>query len=366
MKKYLQSVVIMRGQVLTTGHCELIKTAIANGEETLIVLGSYNTPSMVKNPFTCLEREMMIRKWLKSQLLEDYISFIYLEDYQDDDDWIMNLGKIMFKHQHVNHIRPDDRAFYTSSKDDDSELRNAWAKGLGVVVNVVPTVVKGKTLNATTARNYLLSAKPDLESKEKALTKLEKDGLIHHTIKKALLDWFVKNDFGENLYHEYNECVNYESKYGKGSAHLTSDALVVVKRTLPTHAGDFTYPEYMLIKRGGKVGKNLLAMAGGFVDNNESFEDAAIRELKEETGLTLSRHNITNRVIADSPNRDPRGRIISIVHIFEVHAWDLKNLKAGDDASEIVFKTFNNIKKCELFSDHYDTIKMYHETIKNN
>lgn len=367
IKKYLQTIIVMRGQVLTTGHCKLIMSAIKEGEETLIVLGSHNSPRTVQNPFTCEEREKMIRSWLRTMVIEDTVKFLYLEDYQHDDDWVNELGKLLFRNKPDNYVRVEDRALFTSSKDNDGELRNSWAKGLAKVVNVVPSIsLSSKTINASDARNYLLSQNPDYESKYKALNKLYKDGIIQLSVSALILEWFDENNYGKDLYDEYHECINYEGKYGKGSAHLTSDSLIVVKKEHKTEFGTIVYPEYMLIKRGGKVGKNLLAMAGGFVDNNECFEDAAIRELKEETGLTLSRHNITQRVIADSPNRDPRGRIISIVHIFEVHAWDLKNLKAGDDASEIVFKTFNNIKKHELFSDHYDTIKMYHETIKNN
>lgn len=366
-KKYLQTMVIMRGQVLTNGHCNLILNAIKEGEETLIILGTHNSPRTIKNPFTCEEREKMIRRWLRTMTMDDTVKFAYLEDFQDDEDWILELGKIVFKNTPDNYVREEDRALFTSSKDNDGELRNSWAKGLVKVVNVLPiTSNTSKTINATDARNYLFSQLPDYKSKCKALQKLHNDGIINITVSSSLLEWFIDNDYGKDLYDEYQECINYEERYGKGSAHLTSDALVVVRKEHKTEFGTLHYPEYMLIKRGGKVGKNLLAISGGFVDNDETFEDAAIRELEEETGLKLSKDKITHRIVADSPNRDPRARIVSIVHVFDVTEHELKNVKAGDDASEIVFKTFENIKKSELFSDHYDTIKMYHNQLINN
>jgi len=68
------------------------------------------------------------------------------------------------------------------------------------------------------------------------------------------------------------------------------------------------------------------ALPGGFVDYGESLEAAAIREAKEETGLSLI--NLRQFHAYSEPHRDPRQHTISIVFTAEGHGI----LKAGDDA----------------------------------
>lgn len=70
------------------------------------------------------------------------------------------------------------------------------------------------------------------------------------------------------------------------------------------------------------------AIPGGFVEYNESIEQAAIREAREETSLNI---NLIEQFYAYSdPKRDPRGHTVSIVFIAEAEG----SPKAGDDAKE--------------------------------
>jgi len=88
--------------------------------------------------------------------------------------------------------------------------------------------------------------------------------------------------------------------------------------------------DVLLIKRAHAPFKGRWALPGGFVDPDEPLEDAARRELAEETGIAgieLSQF----RAFGD-PGRDPRGHNVSIV--FTAILDDKPTAVAGDDAAE--------------------------------
>ena len=88
--------------------------------------------------------------------------------------------------------------------------------------------------------------------------------------------------------------------------------------------------EVLLIKRARQPFKGRWAFPGGFVDADESLEDAAGRELVEETGITGIKLNQLGAF--GDPGRDPRGHTVSIV--FTALLDDRPIAVAADDAAE--------------------------------
>lgn len=109
---------------------------------------------------------------------------------------------------------------------------------------------------------------------------------------------------------------------------------------------DCEEPELLLIQRLNPPFQNQWALPGGFVDMDETLEEAAARELDEETGI---RNIILNQFKAYSTvDRDPRGRTISMV--FSGIARKDDEPVAGDDAKNA--KWFKLNKLPELAFDH--------------
>ena len=72
------------------------------------------------------------------------------------------------------------------------------------------------------------------------------------------------------------------------------------------------------------------AIPGGFVDEGESVEQAAIREAKEETSLDVELTDLL--YVYSDPRRDPRQHTLSTVFLAKGHG----ELEAGDDAKKVM------------------------------
>lgn len=84
----------------------------------------------------------------------------------------------------------------------------------------------------------------------------------------------------------------------------------------------------VLIKRGREPFKNHFALPGGFVDLNETVEQACRREMLEETGLSVGDLKLIG--VYSDPGRDEQRHTVAVAFLAEA---DVAALKAGDDAS---------------------------------
>ena len=132
----------------------------------------------------------------------------------------------------------------------------------------------------------------------------------------------------------------------------------------------------LLIKRGCHPYKDHWAIPGGFLEvGKESLDEAAARELKEET-------NIDNVYLKQlytfgTPNRDPRTTVISVAYTALVPKEAI-NIKAGDDAKDaqlfkikydvngiIFYNNETSFTEKELAFDHAEIIKTAITRLRN-
>jgi bifunctional NMN adenylyltransferase/nudix hydrolase len=150
----------------------------------------------------------------------------------------------------------------------------------------------------------------------------------------------------------------YRRKHGEGP-FLAADAVVW---SADGHA--------LLIRRSKAPGRGLLALPGGFVEPTETFLEAAVRELIEETGIKISAGDggdIASELIPeaeavfDEPNRDPRARVVSVAYFFPMrHAAREMPLEAGDDAAAAIWRKIDErTSAADFFADHFRILRHF-------
>ncbi len=112
-------------------------------------------------------------------------------------------------------------------------------------------------------------------------------------------------------------------------------------------------PEVLLIQRKHDPFAGMWALPGGYVDMNETVEEAIVRELEEETGLKTN--NLRQLYTFSAIGRDPRGRTVSVT-FFGLTDMNNSTVKGGDDASDAQWFAVENLP--QLAFDHIKAVEM--------
>jgi 8-oxo-dGTP diphosphatase len=110
--------------------------------------------------------------------------------------------------------------------------------------------------------------------------------------------------------------------------------------------------QVLLIQRLNEPYAGSWALPGGFVEMDESLEDAASRELKEETGITQA--YLEQLYTYGDPQRDPRGRVVSIAYYALIPADAPVRTEGGSDAGQARWFPVDELP--ELAFDHNEIV----------
>ena len=102
----------------------------------------------------------------------------------------------------------------------------------------------------------------------------------------------------------------------------------------------------LLIERGGEPFLGARALPGGFVRPDEDLDQAAARELAEETGLTAGSWHLEQLAAYGAPDRDPRMRVVTVAY-WAICA-DLPALRGGGDAVAAALTPVEKIERGDV------------------
>ena len=211
------------------------------------------------------------------------------------------------------------------------------------------------TLNATDIRKDYLRRAPIIPSKH-----------LCPSATSSILEEFILADKFKWLVSEAEFYDAYKARWGITPYPVfinCVDAVVV-------QAGHI-----LLVERRDRPGRGLLALPGGHVNVDETFEDAAIRELKEETRISDGRGEIpparlasfikgTKTRLFDDPHRSERGRVVTEAFLFDLpRQSSLFQVRGDDDAAHARWHELGTLSSTDLFEDHAAIIEEMTGTI---
>ncbi len=109
--------------------------------------------------------------------------------------------------------------------------------------------------------------------------------------------------------------------------------------------------ELLVIRRANDPFKGCWALPGGFAEEHETIEVCALRELKEESGISVNAQLPLG--LYATPGRDPRGWVVSEAFITLVSSNNDMKAVAGDDAEQVKWLDCREVVPLqELAFDH--------------
>lgn len=340
-KKPTVGVFIGRVQPVHRGHLAHIRKALECCELLVIVLGSDCQAKTPKNPWTTTERSWMLRACLTEEE-NRRTAILPVKDYASDNSWLIDVqGKtadVSFDclPETVSLWDCDVTLFGFAKDPATKRYLNQFPQW--DLVDIGP---KG-SMDATMVRAAYFAG--DLEK----LQDYCEDPVVNTLRAETALPIYqeLKADF--DYYTDYSrqeKAKNFSGPYP--IQFQTSDAVVIKSGHI------------LLVRRGRRPGKGLLALPGGFVDPDETVFEGCLRELQQETKLHIPKDELRKRLQGekrfDDPKRSLRGRIITTAFCFDLGSGVLPKVKGGDDAAKALWLPLRDVAHCEseFFEDHY-------------
>ncbi len=334
------AVFIGRFSPFHNGHLQVVLEALQHSEQLIIAIGSSNAARCPRNPFSFSERSSMIRKTLLqiNPILVERVKFVPIEDRTYNDFYwcaqvqnkvseITGFGKKICL---VGHNK-DNTSYYL-------KMFPAW-----------PSVAirSSHDISATDIRNsFFIEEDYDESIVPQAIVRaLAAFRTTEHY--ESLRDWFL-----------------YDRDYKKSWESSPFPPFIACVDAVVVQSG-----HVLLVQRGKQPGKGLWALPGGHVNEDETFANAVVRELKEETRISDEKGEIPPKMLAsfiddtktklyDCPYRSSRGRVVTQAYLFNLpNRTKLFRVRGDDDAAFARWVALKDLRNDNMFEDHRDLLR---------
>jgi bifunctional NMN adenylyltransferase/nudix hydrolase len=340
MSKYTLAAFIGRFAPFHNAHKSILKKSFEVADRTLVLLGSANAPRTIRTPFTWQEREKMIRESFNYDQNQKLI-FEPIEDrLYNNTAWIAEIQSTVAKYER----RPDKICLIGHKKDGTSfylKLFPEWDS-----FDVKQTL----NLSSTDIRQRLFTYQTYDRDGNYLENNMCED--LPDSVRLHLFNVWRKSAEFKELKHEWDFIQDYKKQWAAAPyppIFTTVDSVVV-------QSGHIA-----LVERKAFPGEGLIALPGGFLNQNETLLDGAIRELYEETKIKVPepalRGSLVTQDTFDHPYRSSRGRTITTAFLFQLRDEEkLPKLKGSDDARRAFWCPLAEVKRDMMFEDHFDII----------
>lgn len=290
MNKQKLGVFLGRFQPLHNGHIAAIRESLKDCEKTMVLIGSVNKLINFKNPLSTEQRKSTLTEVFQSEIDSGALLLGTINDFPSHEPWVTDiLGRVQ---NITDDCSPTEVNLYTSEKDDEF-YRSMFLYPL--------ITLDSQGVNATDFREHLYTGG--------APKRLYSD-VPQATI--DLLNTFIGTEEFRNCKQEFLSCT--QGKARATLAHQFNNPIEPVAHAVVIHKDNV-----LLVQRKSVRGNTQWAIPGGFVEKDESTQDAALRELFEETGVSLEGRNAAQLAYCVEENLDDLSvRTLGINYLFVV------------------------------------------------
>jgi bifunctional NMN adenylyltransferase/nudix hydrolase len=335
------------------GHLLVVKQALDASQYLFVIVGSRGEPINFRNPFTFEEVREMIRASL-TPMEQDRVFILGMEDQENDTRWVAAVQKCVSDQIKVLSLPNPRISLIGHNKDGSSYYLKLFPQWGSIAVTTGDPKLHG-LLGATKLRDDLYNIPEEKNAAD------------------VLRQW--RDEMGQTVYPQgtymfLREWVNTERFYQmRREYHFMKDYLSQFpQRPYPRFftAADACVIQsghVLLVRRGQMPGEGLWALPGGHVGIDESFQQAAIRELNEETGINLDENFLLmackGEKLLDNPWRSTRMRTVSVAYGFELIGTTLPWVEGRDDAFVARWWPIDEVTREMMFEDHFGVVQHF-------
>lgn len=339
-------VFIGRFQPFHVGHRRVIEEALRQADHVVVLVGSAFAAASHRNPWDFEARQRMIAGSFAAGEAGRLVVLPLEDRLYNNTAWVEQVQETVDAVVEERHdFASDPRIGLIGLNKDNTSYYLKLFPQWGAVE------VKGPAdCSSTELRDALFAEEP--------VDWQKRSGQFLPAGVADQLGAFRDQDEYRRILEEYRFIRGYRQSWANAPyepVFVTTDAVVV-------QAG-----HVLLIERGSRPGKGLLALPGGYLGTTETIEESMLRELREETRIRVPDPVLRGSIVGspkvfDEPHRDPRGRFITHAFLLALtprreEGFKLPRVKGSDDAVTAHWRPLAECRRADMFLDHYDIIQ---------